>query len=756
MAITRLLTATTPLGADAFILTAVSGREELSRPFSFQLELVAELSVTVAPADLVGQGVAWTIAYPDEAPRQFHGVVRRLIAGEVVGRTRRVYRAEVVPWLWFLTRTADCKIFQNKTAPDIITAVFSGFGFSDFKKSLSGTYATRDYCVQYRETAFEFVSRLMEEEGIFYYFEYTNSKHTLVLADATSVYADCSPHNEPEYRPEAPTSEAVHSWARGYEYGSGKYTHTDYNFETPSTSLLATTSTNVSLPGIDKFEVFDYPGNHPVKGTGDGRATVRIEEIEAGYETVNGSGKCSSFLPAGKFKLKNHALDKNAVVLTAVEHSATEPLTSGVRGGSGEYRNNFTAIPATVKYRPERVTRRPVVEGPQTAVVVGPSGEEIYTDKYGRIKVHFHWDRLGKKDENDTCWVRVGELWAGKNWGMIFTPRIGQEVVVDFLEGDPDRPIVTGRVYNAEQMPPYALPGNMTQSGVKTRSTKGGGAEDFNELRFEDKKDSEDIYFHAQKDFHRKVEHDDDLIVLHDQTIKIKNDRTEEVEEGNEKITVSKGNRTVTISKGDESLTVETGKRTTVINADETCTVKTGNRKVEIQAGKDDLKVAQTVMVDAGTSITLKVGGNSILINQKGIFLVAAKFGLAVGGGGAGASGGGASFDVDPAKIALAVSPAGSKMTMEPAKLAMDVAGVAKSSMEPAKIASEIGASKSSMDPAQIAVDTTMLAMKGVSTKVSGTIIQVTADAMSKLGGAIVMVEGSGVTKVSGGIVMIN
>jgi type VI secretion system secreted protein VgrG len=300
-------------------------------------------------------------------------------------------------------------------------------------------------------------------------------------------------------------------------------------------------------------------------------------------------------------------------VLTDIEHNA-HTTSFGTSKGAMEdhYSNSFRCIPAPVHFRPPRLTPHPSVAGPQPAVVVGPSGEEIYVDKYGRIKVQFFWDRQGKKDENSSCWVRVSQLWAGKNWGAIFTPRIGQEVMVDFLEGDPDQPLVTGRVYNAEQMPPYALPANMTQSGIKTRSSKNGGSDNFNELRFEDKKGSEEVYFHAEKDMNRVVENNDTLKVGNDQTIEIKNNRTETVTTGNESVTIKTGNRLVEVSQGNDDHKI-----------------KMGNRGVEISMGNDSLKISmgnQTTKLDLGASsteamqsITLRVGQSSIKIDQMGV-----------------------------------------------------------------------------------------------------------------------------------------
>ena len=615
----RLLTVSTPLGADAFLLTGFRGREELSRPFSFQLDLVSDQ--IVSPAAVVGQPVEWTVNRPDESPRVFHGRVRSMAVGAAVGRGLRAYRAEVVPWLWFLTRTTDCRVHQNLSVPDIVTATFDRFGFADYTLNLSGSYPPREYCVQYRETAFDFVSRLLEEEGIFYTFAFESGKHTLVLADATSAYADCDPHASVEFRPDTPTAEVVSVWDRQYQFVSGKAAVTDYNFETPATNLLGTTDSLVSLSGNSPLERFEYPGGYAATADGKAVAKRHIEEEEAGYDTADGAGGCSSFTAGGKFTLTAHPLDDGqSFALTAVEHTATEPGIPGVRDGRGEYGNGFRCIPADRPFRPARLTPRPVAVGPQSAVVVGPGGEEIYTDQYGRVKVQFPWDRVGANDENSSCWVRTTESWAGKNWGTVFLPRIGQEVVVEFLNGDPDRPLVTGRVYNAAQMPPYALPDNKTQSGIKSRSSTGGDADAYNELRFEDKKDSEDILFHAQKDFHRVVENDDDLSVLHDQTITVKNARTLTVQEADETISIDKGNRSRTVKEGNDTLNVSKGNRAvTVGEGNESLTVTKGNRTVEVGQGNDALTVKQadrTVTVELGNdTLTVKAGNHSVKVN---------------------------------------------------------------------------------------------------------------------------------------------
>jgi type VI secretion system secreted protein VgrG len=631
----RLLAVTTPLGADVLLLTAFTGEEALSQPFRYHLEMLSTKE-TIAAKDIVGKAVTWVVQGKDRDPCYFNGIVKSFAAAGAHVRDLRRYRAEVVPWLWFLSRNANCRIFQNKTAPQIIEQIFNDRGFSDFEKSLKGSYVKREYCVQYRETDLQFVSRLMEQEGIFYYFRHENGKHTLVLADQKSAYKDAA-EKEVDYAAGAHLSGHITRWDHQYEFRSGKWTQTDYNFETPTTSLLTDSSTVVQLTDNQKFELFDYPGLYQKKSDGTGLTKIRMEEEEAPYEVVSGAATCTSFSPGFKFKLKTHDWEGEAgksYVITGIRHSAKDTSYNLQEAQDQEYKNTFTCIPAATTFRPARTTPRPTVQGPQTAVVVGPSGEEIYTDKYGRVKVQFFWDREGKKDENSSCWIRVAQNWAGKNWGIVFHPRIGQEVVVDFLEGDPDRPLITGRVYNADQMPPYELPANQTQSVLKTRSSKNGSTDNFNELRFEDKKGSEDIFFHAEKDFHREVENNDNLKVGSDkaddgsQTIEIYKNRTETIKTGDEKVTLEKGQRTHQVQK-DDTLKVIDGGRTITVKKDHALTVQQGNASIKVSQGNYELSVTQgniTIKASAGKiaaeamqGIELKVGQNSIKIDQSGV-----------------------------------------------------------------------------------------------------------------------------------------
>jgi type VI secretion system secreted protein VgrG len=509
---TRRFAIETPLGKDVLLLHAFTGKEEMSRLFSYSVDLLSSRD-DIAPKEIVGKNVTLAIQYADTSWRHINGHVSRF-AWTGMGDRLNTYHAEVVPWLWFLTRTSDCRIFQQRTVPDIIEQIIKDLGFTNFTTDeIRGTHDPWDYCVQYRETDFNFVSRLMEHEGIFYFFKHEKGKHTLVLADQKVAYKEGRETQLEMHRQSGPELfDQVYSWEHAHEFRSGKWTQTDYNFETPSTSLLTHTNSVINLDGNTKLEFYDYPGAYEQKSEGNAETRLRMEEEEAPHDTVFGESTCRGFSPGVKFKIKKHphkSEEGKSFVITSVSHTALAGSTyvGNGDGSSGNlYRNTFTCIPDAVTFRPARITRKPVVHGAQTAVVVGPKGEEIYTDKYGRIKVQFHWDREGKKDEKSSCWIRCAQISAGKNWGVMSIPRIGQEVVVTYLEGDPDRPLVTGVVYNAEQMPAYTLPDEKTKSWIKTNTSKGGDG--FNEIRFEDKKDKEQVFIHAQRNMDTRVKND--------------------------------------------------------------------------------------------------------------------------------------------------------------------------------------------------------------------------------------------------------
>ncbi len=510
----RLLSITTPLGKDVLLLQSLSGYEGISRLFNFELDLLAYQNDAIAFKSIVGQNVTITIQLTEGKSRNINGYVSRFAQSGIDDRYFTHYHAEVVPWLWFLTRQADCRIFQNLEPKEIISQVFKKYSFSDFRLNLQGAYPTLDYCVQYRETAFNFVSRLMEEYGIFYYFDHSQpGKHTMVLDDTNTSLTDClSP--SPTYdvfTKGLAESDVVTDWHIQQELRTGKYSLTDYNFTTPNTSLMNNAATVVDLGASKPLELYDYPAGIETIEQGQAMTRLRMEEEEAGYMVASGASLCGGFVPGYKFTLSHHYRDDQnaAYILTEVFHTATagETYTAG-KEETQSYSNRFRCIPVAVIYRPARLTPKPFVQGPQPALVVGKQNEEIWTDSYGRIKVQFYWDRVGTKDENSSCWLRVSQPWAGKGWGAIWIPRIGQEVIVSFLEGDPDHPFISGRVYNADQTVPYELPANQTRSTFMSRSSKGGSASNYNEVRFEDKKGSEQIFINAEKDMDHRVEND--------------------------------------------------------------------------------------------------------------------------------------------------------------------------------------------------------------------------------------------------------
>jgi type VI secretion system secreted protein VgrG len=623
----RVIAIETPLGKDALLLVSMAVHEGVSRLFRISTQLYSE-NGSIDFTKIIGQRVSISLKLADGSKRYFNGFVSRFAQ---VGMDRRFthYHAEIVPWLWFLTRRADCRIFQNMTIPDIVTKVFNDRGFGDFRNALQGDFEQREYCVQYRETDFNFVSRLMEQYGILYFFEHEKDKHTLVMGNKTSVHKPCPGQSKIRLDFSAGTyskdEDFVSSWNLEQELRPGKYALTDYNFETPSTSLLANDETIFKVGGNDKYEVFDYPGEYTKKAEGESRTQIRMQEEEAAHLMGVGGGNCRTFASGYRFDLTGHSrADQNQTyLLTEVQHNVSVGSSYSDSEGQSEefYSNHFRCIPYSVLYRPSRSTPRPFVQGPQTALVVGKSGEEIWTDKYGRVKVQFFWDREGKKDEKSSCWVRVSQPWAGKNWGAINIPRMGQEVIVDFLEGDPDRPLITGRVYNDEQMPPYKLADNQTRTTFMSRSTKNGGSSNYNELRFEDKKDSEQIFMNAEKDMDWRVEHDSREFVGNDRSLIVTNDQKEKV--GGEQDIQIANDQNEKVG-GDASLEV-TGNQN--VKVGQTMSLQVGQNLQEKsgqnyahEAGMEiHLKAGMNVVIEAGLELTIMASGNFINIGPAGV-----------------------------------------------------------------------------------------------------------------------------------------
>ena len=640
----RLMQIQTPLASDTLLFYQLHAQEELSRPFEFGLTLLS-LDKAVNLDEVLGKPVCVQVQLPHGRQRYFSGYVTRLTQGGIVGRFYR-YTATVRPWLWFLTRTADCRIFQEMTVPEILKKVFADHGTADFAFKLSASYRKWTYCVQYRETDFNFVSRLMEQEGLCYYFQHQQGRHTMVIGDSTSAHTPFAGYEDLVYVDPARVlrtdQERIDTWDLAREIQPCVYAQDDYDFERPSAALL--TRKNVSRKHAEAdYEIFDFPGDYLQKADGDHYTAVRMDEYSTQFEKVCASTNAKGICVGSTFGLTGQDREdqnREYLVVSAsheLEYAEYEGLPDH---NPAEFRSRFVAMPTTQQFRPARTTHKPLVQGPQTAVVVGPSGDEIYTDKYGRVKVQFHWDRYGKKDENSSCWMRVSHPWAGKNWGMIALPRIGQEVIVDFLEGNPDEPIITGRVYNAEQMPPYALPNNMTQTGTKTRSTKGGDPSNFNEIRFEDKKGSEQLFIHAEKNQDIEVEHDETHWVGHNQQIAIVENRTESVG-GNESIHITKdrtesvgGNENirVTLSQSlsvsqDQALSV-TGNRDANIDKNEKIhigkdqTITVGHTRITSVNHDDKLSVHNKLFIDAGEEIVLRAGSASITLQKNGTILI--------------------------------------------------------------------------------------------------------------------------------------
>lgn len=588
------LSVSTPLGTDALILREFSGSEGVSTLFDFTLVMQSATgAMDLDLTSLVGQHLTVTLTDGDGATRIIDGMCTRVV------QTATSYVAELRPWLWMLGLASDNRIYQAKTAVEIIKAVFGNLGYSDFTDSTSATYTARDYCVQYGESCLNFVCRLMEEEGIAYFFTHAAGTHTLVLADDSSAYSAIAgtatvPYLGLPQGKDWVDGRHVTTCSLEQTVTSGGYQADDYNFITPSTELKA------SVTGTPL--VYEYPGNYTSKNQGDAAAAIRLAALKAGAKSLSGASVVRAFTAGQSFTLSGHPRsDLNAQwVLHTVTHRAT----------FREYENGFSALPSATVFRPPRRAVAPRIAGTQTAIVVGKAGKEIYTDQYGRVKVQFYWDQQGANDENSSCWVRVAQGWAGKGWGSFFLPRIGMEVIVSFLDGNPDQPIITGCVYNGTNTTPYTLTDDQTKSTIKSNSSEGGAG--YNEIRFEDKADSEEIYVQAQKDM----------------TVLINNSRTTTVDAADDTLTLNKGNRAVTIAKGNDTLTVTEGNRTSSIaKGNETHSVK-GTRGVTVTGAEtrtNDDAFTQTVSKD----FTLTVDGD-ITISASGAVTIKAGKGLTV------------------------------------------------------------------------------------------------------------------------------
>jgi type VI secretion system secreted protein VgrG len=601
-------------GSDALSVSAVSGTEALSRLYDFRVDFFTKDGEPLTVADLVGKDALVTLAVRDGFSRFVHGQVRAVESlGMKTGRQR--YRALVVPKLWRLTQVHRSRIFQGKSVPDILKAVLAEGGV-EVKLALSGSYAPREYCVQYRESDFAFLCRLMEWEGIFYFFEHAEEAHTLVLGDNPSVHAPPPQGGVLPLRPslgkEAVDGEYVSALEVVHRLRPGAVHLKDFDFEKPALDVSGKAK---AAEGVAALEIYDYPAGYVAPAVGKTAANVRQEEAGVGGRTLAGTAVAPRLTPGYLLEVNSpeDGTFAGEYLITEVVHSGVQP---DVSGGSetlqGLYRNQFHLLPKAVPFRPRRLTPLPQIAGPQTATVTGPAGEEIHTDAHGRIKVQFHWAREGTGDDKSSCWVRVGQPWGGPAWGDVWLPRIGQEVIVRFLEGDPDRPLVAGAVYNGANAVPYPLPAEKTKSTRKSASSLGSNG--FNEVRIEDAADEEEVFTHAQKDEDLLTEDNKDQQVRGYEDLLVKKDRKRTVD-GNQKLQVDLDD--VSVVEGNQTLLVQKRRLITTIGShDETVeghqmmTVGKGLTMSVMQGALESVGAAKATTIGGGYSVNVALAYN--------------------------------------------------------------------------------------------------------------------------------------------------
>ncbi|MBL8297908.1 MAG: type VI secretion system tip protein VgrG [Rhodanobacteraceae bacterium] len=632
----RALNVTTPLGPQLLRFDSLQGREALSQLFEFQLMLKSE-EKGLSADDLLGRPITVDLELDGGARRHLNGQCVHFRSAGRRGK-QHLYIADLKPWLWYATRRSDYRIFQGQSTPDIVKQVLAMYPFPT-KWLLSRSYRKWNYCVQYRETDANFVQRLLEHEGIWFWFDHSAGEHTLVLTDDIGLASPYPGYATIPFYPHdhtVPDKDHLHGWAAGGTVQSGKYSARDYNFVMPSADLTTRRNTPASHPHAN-YDIFDYPGSYPTLGEGDPYARVRLEELQANHKRSHGQGRARGLAPGRLFTLEKHAVGgyNREYLVVAAEYDFSDNDYEA-NEDSGEHRLTIAAEfhPTDQPYRPERRTPKPHTMGPESAVVTGPAGQEIHTNEHGQVKVQFHWDRYGKKDENSSCWIRVSHPWAGTGFGGVHIPRIGQEVLVDHLNGDPDQPIIVGRVYNANNPHPWGLPANATQSGFLTRSSMGATWQNANAFRFEDKKGEEQVWLHAEKnqdievendethwvghDRTKTIDHDETVFVKHDrtetvdhnETITVHNDRTERVDH-NEKISVG-DNRTEDVGKN-ESVSIGNNQthsvgdnRTRKVGKNETLTIGSNRNK---KTGKNEShKIGKSWSVKVGKFKTETIG----------------------------------------------------------------------------------------------------------------------------------------------------
>ncbi|ELC5052120.1 type VI secretion system tip protein VgrG [Salmonella enterica] len=607
------------------LFSSLNGSEALGSLFTYIVQLKTPDTLNlgyVSPAAnlplkaMVGKDLCVNIELDGGGKRHISGLVT---AARVVGHEGRsvTYELRMEPWVKLLTHTSDYKAFQNKTVVDILDEVLAEYPYP-VEKRLVESYPVRTWQVQYGETDFDFLQRLMQEWGIYWWFEHSEDSHTLVLADAISAHKACPDSPLVEWHQEGLKldKEFIHTITANESLRTGQWVLDDLDFTKPR-SLLANTVANPRETGHATYEHYEWPGDYFDKSEGEMLTRIRMEAQRSPGSRAGGAGNIRTLMTGYTFTLMNHPtaeVNQEYLLVQTTLFLRDNAQHSG-QNQHFTYVTTFELHPTREVYRPQRTVSKPHTKGPQSAIVTGPSGQEIWTDQYGRVKVQFGWDRYGKMDENSSCWIRVSYPWAGKGFGMIQIPRIGQEVLVDFKNGDPDLPIIVGRTYNQDTMPPWGLPGMASQSGIFSHSLYGGPTNG-NMLRFDDKTGAEEVKFHAEKDLNTTVKNnethtvnaDRTKTIIHNEITKVHIDRTEEVF-GKHTETI-KGNRNVKVTKGDQLLTVEKGIREV--------TVKTGTSTETVEKDISITSISGAIHLTAKTQITLTVGKSSLTMNSDG------------------------------------------------------------------------------------------------------------------------------------------
>ena len=725
------------LDEGVLLLETFQGRETLGIPFRYDLTLLSD-DANLPASQVLGQPLTVHIKLDTGEWRYFHGIVTSFSKTGMAMRHTR-YVAIVNPMFTLFDYTRDCRIFFDMTVPDLVKEVLGLRGWSDVQNSLDGSYRQREFTVQYRETDFNFVQRLLEEEGIYYFFKHEENKHVMMMADSGSAHAAVPGYESPLYLPKErkQAREEEHFWSlrTSSSLFPGKFSVLrGYDHTLPRPSATATQIeeevSDREQPG-QACEDYDYPGALYEKADAEAEALVRREEAHVANTIIEVEGNTMGLGVGDLVKLRKPLsitgefnpfwdeadFDKEYLITSATYSISINQYETGDVADSDEpFKATYTLLDNQARFRPARTALKQRMEGPQTALVVGPSGDEIHVDEFGRVKVQFDWDRLGARDEKSSIWVRVSQVWAGKQWGAMHIPRIGQEVIVDFLDGDPDRPIITGRVYNKDNMPPYTLPDNRTQSGIKSRSSMKGSADNFNEIRFEDLKDKEELHIQAERDMSTTVKRNESLSVGGDRSVSVT------------------GNQSVSIS----------GKGQSPVHSTVNVT------------GKHTLDASDTIKIQAPTSITLECGGSTIVMDPGSITITAgdgSKIKLDAEALTQANGGGKTLHNAD----VLHQSNAGAKVQLDANVLAQSVPG-AKVQLDAGVLAQSVPGSKLQLDASAklegTATATVHGATEAVLTGGAGTVQ--TSPAGAAVSGPMVDLSGQAAVNMAAGMVKIN